>query len=413
MTSKKALFLFAPVLVLVGLAGGLQKNAPGLTPIEDLGKKLFFDANLSNPPGQACSACHDPKTGWTGSLENQTGIYEGAVSGRFGNRRPPSAAYAGNSPVLYQNKDGEFVGGMFWDGRATGRDGRDPLAEQAGGPFLNPLEHNLPDRKAAVRIVRASAYAGDFARIWKLNPSDWDQKTDQIFEDICRSIAAFERSAEVNPFDSKFDSFWRAARARSLDPAKIEEKNAGKFSGLGLNEREIRGLVLFAGKGKCAVCHALDPGPKGEPPVFTDYKYDNLGLPKNTANPFYRMGPPFNPDGRDWIDEGLGGYFKTDRAHASEVKTSLGKFKVPTLRNVDLRPSPGFVKVFGHNGYFKSLEDIVHFYNVRDLGAYPPPEVRDNMNTEEMGNLGLKSDEEAALVAFLKTLTDGSGSARK
>ena len=84
-----------------------------------------------------------------------------------------------------------------------------------------------------------------------------------------------------------------------------------------------------------------------------------------------------------------------------------GKQKVPTLRNVDLRPSPDFVKVYGHNGFFKSLKDIVHFYNTRDVEMWPPAEVPMNVNTDELGNLGLTSDEEAAVVAFMTTLNDG------
>jgi cytochrome c peroxidase len=97
-----------------------------------------------------------------------------------------------------------------------------------------------------------------------------------------------------------------------------------------------------------------------------------------------------------------------------------GRFQVPTLRNVDQRPYPEFVKAYGHNGYFKSLKEIVHFYNSRDLlprckagdtgekiSCWPPPETTVNMNTKTVGHLGLTGDEEDALVAFLKTLTDG------
>ena len=87
----------------------------------------------------------------------------------------------------------------------------------------------------------------------------------------------------------------------------------------------------------------------------------------------------------------------------------MGKHKVPTLRNVDKRPTPDLVKAYGHNGYFKSLEDVVHFYNTRDVPGegWPPPEVANNVNTAELGNLGLSPREEAAIVAFMKTLTDG------
>jgi cytochrome c peroxidase len=85
----------------------------------------------------------------------------------------------------------------------------------------------------------------------------------------------------------------------------------------------------------------------------------------------------------------------------------MGKFKVPTLRNVDKRPFENFVKAYGHNGYFKSLHEIVRFYNTRDVDKWPSPEVNHNINTNDMGNLGLTAEEEDALVAFMKTLTDG------
>ena len=93
--------------------------------------------------------------------------------------------------------------------------------------------------------------------------------------------------------------------------------------------------------------------------------------------------------------------------YADMAEGNYGKHKVPTLRNIDLRAYEGFVKAFGHNGSFKSLEEIVHFYNTRDVQEWPPPEVPENVNTEELGNLGLSAEEEAAIVAFMKTLSDG------
>jgi cytochrome c peroxidase len=402
---KKVFLCFLGGLLAVVLASAEPTGK--LSPVEELGKKLFFDTNLSSPPGQSCAACHDPKAGWTGGTENPAGVYEGAAKGRFGNRKPPSSAYAGDSPVFHLNEDGEFVGGMFWDGRATGNEWGDPLAEQAGGPFLNPLEHNFPDRKAVVLTVRKSDYAGLFEKVWTVKPEDWDARPDKLYEYICRSIAAYERSEEVNPFASKFDTFWRAAVAKTLRPESISSDNIRRFEGLGLDAAELKGLLLFAGPAKCANCHTLTPGPKQTPPVFTDFKYDNIGMPRNSRNPFYAMDSSFNPDGKAWTDDGLGDFLKTVPRYASLAAANVGKHKVPTLRNIDRRPSSGFVKVFGHNGVFQSLKEIVHFYNTRDFGKFPPPEVKANINTEEMGNLGLTDADENALVAFLKTLTDG------
>jgi cytochrome c peroxidase len=119
------------------------------------------------------------------------------------------------------------------------------------------------------------------------------------------------------------------------------------------------------------------------------------------------MPKKWNPDGFQWIDPGLGGFLKGAGYDEDVYAAEWGKHKVPSLRNVDLRPYDGFVKAFGHNGYFKSLEEITHFYNTRDVEAWPAPEVPETVNMDELGNLGLTLDEEAAIVAFMKTLSDG------
>ncbi len=383
--------------------------AAALTPRQELGKKLFFDARLSSPEGQPCAACHAPQVGWTGPDEelNKAGaVYEGAVEVRHGNRKPPASAYCGSSPVLRQNPDGTFVGGMFWDGRATGQALSDPLAEQAMGPFLNPLEQNNADAKAVVEKVKGSDYAALFEQVW--GPGSLDPANAQAaYEKIGRSIADFERSAEVNPFSSKFDDFWRRARAKGLDPAKISGATAAEYADLGLDAKELRGLTLFATKGMCAFCHTL-ASEGGQPPVFTDFTYENLGVPKNPDNPFYKMPAAYNPDGQAWVDQGLGAALEKIPAYAKYAEANMGKHKVPTLRNVDKRPSPSFVKAYMHNGFFKSLKDVIRFYNTRDsAGAqWPAPEVAANVEKKRMGKLGLTPEEEDLIVLFLGTLTD-------
>jgi cytochrome c peroxidase len=372
-----ALSVAAVALLLVGAAAWAQEP---LTPQEQLGKNLFFDKNLSDPPGQSCATCHAPEVGWTGpdSIVNLHGsVYEGALAGQFGDRRPPTAAYAGESPILYfDEEEGLWIGGMFWDGRATGWRLGDPLAEQALGPFLNPVEQNLPNAAEVVARVEKSAYAGLFEQECK-DASDTDAK----YDCIGYAIAAYERSHEVNPFTSKYDYYL---------------KGQAKLTG-----QELRGLELFNGKAQCSACHLSEPGPNGEPPLFTDFTYDNLGIPKNPDNPIYAEHP-------DYVDPGLGGFLKnagfTDPA---VYGPEMGKHKVPTLRNIDLRTSKKFVKAYGHNGYFKSLLDIVHFYNTRDVKMWPAPEVPENVNSDELGNLGLTRGEENALVAFMQTLSDG------
>ncbi len=356
-----------------------------LTPLEQLGKELFFDTNLSTPPGQSCAACHAPEWGFTGpdtALNEAGAVYPGAVHTRFGNRKPPTSAYGGESPVLYYDDVEEvWIGGMFWDGRATGWTLGDPLAEQAQGPFLNPLEQNNPSPKLVCIKVSQSDYADLFEQVWGPGSLDFVHDVAGTYERIARSISAYEQSPEVNPFSSKFD----------IAPDLFTPE-------------EEWGLELFndPAKGNCAACHPSD----GTGALFTDFTYDNLGVPKNPENPFYSMPPKWNPSGYDWIDPGLGG-FLARAGYEGQAAENMGKHKVPTLRNVGQKPGSDLVKAYGHNGYFKTLKEIVHFYNTRDVEPWPAPEVPENVNRDELGNLGLTDEEEDAIVAFLETLTDG------
>jgi len=380
----------------VRIAGAVSLASAGvafgqLTPIEELGKSLFFDTALSTPFGQACAACHAPEVGFTGpisEINRWSGVYPGAAGNRFGNRKPPAAAYAGFSEPLHFDQDhGLWEGGVFWDGRATGWTLGDPLAEQAMGPFLNPLEQNNPNMRHVVRKVKLSEYAGLFEEVWGPNSLDPVKDVAGSYERIARSIAAYERSSEVNPFTSKFD-YYLAGQAT-------------------LTDQEALGLELFNGDAMCAACHISAPGDEGEPPLFTDYTYDNLGTPKNPSNPYYHMPREWNPAGRDWIDYGLGGFLARAGYEPEVYEPELGKHKVPTLRNVAKSPTDGFVHAYMHNGVFTSLEEVVHFYNTRDVGDWAPPEVPMNVNDSELGDLGLTAEQEAAIVAFLRTLTDG------
>lgn len=406
-------FLFASCVI--------AAHAANLTPEEQLGKTIFFDKNLSALRNQSCATCHDQEAGWSGpdsALNSHGGVYNGSFNDRFGNRRPPGIAYVAQSPVLtWQKKDKNFVGGAFWDGRATGKRLKNSAAEQAQGPFLNPLEHGFADAACVIYRACNASYGKELEKLhpgicnitW---PADIDQqcssdgykatlslaerkKVDQAYDIIALIIAAFESSKEVNPFSSKFDA-WLVGKAR-------------------LTKQEQLGLKLFNGKGKCSQCHPSN----GKKPLFTDFTYDNLGVPRNQHNPYYTQ-KAYNPAGQAWIDPGLGGFLAAEKPWQTKARTEFGKHKVPTLRNVDKRPSPDFVKAFGHNGYFKNLKETVHFYNTRDIlpicktgekgekvSCWPLPETAMNMNMDEMGNLGLSDAEEDAVVAFMKTLTDG------
>src|SRR5664280_165066 len=232
-----------------------------------LGKQLFFDTNLSAPAGQPCVTCHAAQVGWTGpdAVTNLGGAaYEGAVKGRFGNRKPPSSAYGGDSPILHLDATDGWTGGMTWDGHAPGLTLGDPLAEQALQPFVNPLEQNNASAGVVVDKVKHSQYAGLFMQVWGTHAFD---DTVTAYQMIGRSIADYERSAEVSPYNSRFDS------------------SIG--TGNGLTAQETLGLSLFNGKAKCASCHTSTADPASGKVLFTDFTYINLGVPKNPMNPFY------------------------------------------------------------------------------------------------------------------------------
>ncbi len=367
-------------LIAAGLAGPVHARPDG--DAAALGRLLFFDATLSEPAGQSCASCHAPAHAFT-DPDTSRPTSKGVHPQRFGSRNAPSAMYMAFSPAFhFDPKEAHYVGGQFWDGRAA------TLEEQAKGPFLNPLEMANPDRRAVVEKVRRAAYAGMFD---KLYGKDALKEVDPAYERIAAALAAFERGPELQPFSSKYDA-WLAGRAK-------------------LTKQELRGLKLYEDekKGNCAACHPSQRGPKGEPPLFTDFTYDNLGVPRNPANPFYGQDKAHNPDGQRFVDRGLGA--------AVNKPAEDGKFKVPTLRNI-ARTAP-----YMHNGYFTTLRGAVAFYNDRDVRkrcpkdlpeaeanrrkCWPAPEVAANVNTDELGRLGLSEREVDDIVAFLRTLDDG------
>ncbi len=341
--------------------------ATGLSPEAQLGKQLFFDTRLSAPAGQSCASCHQPDSGFA-DPDSLLPVSEGVTRGRFTARNAPSVAYAGFSPAFhFDEEEGLYVGGQFHDGRAA------TLEEQLAGPLLSPVEMGNRDRAAVVRRVLASGYASQLKQLYgDVVLSD----ESQAFTAIASAISAYERSAEVNPFSSKYDRYL-----------------AGEVE---LTSQERRGLRIFEdeNKGNCAACHPSAAGENREPPLFTDYSYDNLGIPPNRHNPFLRQASEFNPDGEGYVDRGL--------AVPTGDSEQAGKFKVPTLRNVALTAP------YMHNGVFETLDEVVAFYNSRDVEErWAAPEVADNVNRDELGDLGLTEEEMADLVAFLHTLTDG------
>jgi len=323
--------------------------------MEKLGRLLFFDESLSEPAGESCATCHDPAAAFSdprGGLPTS----KGARAGDAGSRNTPSAMYAALVPALsYLNDDDGFAGGLFLDGRVN------TLEEQAQKPLLNPIEMGNPSVAAVVAKLRGAPYADLFRRTFGNAALDDDAAA---FASAAQAIAAFERRPEFAPFSSKYDAY--LAGSAELSPA------------------EARGLDLFNDekKGNCAACHPSQPGDDGAPPLFTDFTYDNLGIPQNPANPSFPT-----------VDHGL---MVTLGDPAQD-----GKFRVPTLRNI-ARTAP-----YGHNGYFADLHAIVDFYNTRDTRPWAAPEVPATMNKDELGHLMLSDAEVDDLVAFLYTLSDG------
>lgn len=378
----------------------------------------------------ACADCHTASFGWTGpraGVNARGAVYAGAVPQRFGNRKPPSSGYAPFSPPFHLDEaTGEFSGGSFWDGRATGERLGSPAPEQALGPFLNPVEHGMPGKAAVCLHVAASKYAGLFQQVWGTPALDCSPAgVDAMYDAIGFSIAEYEASSEVSPFSSRFDTYLRACLGAgnapdacglgeglqaALDPANV------------LTAQEFSGLVEFGEY--CAGCHASVPKAAVDgtfaPPLFTNFSFVDVGVPKNPENPFYGMdrvflpdGSAINPLGAAFVDLGLGGYLRTRPEWAPRALENDGKFRVPTLRNVDKRAGREATKAYMHNGALKSLEQVVHFYNTRDVPSalWPPPEVPENatrrlVGAGRVGDMGLTPALEAAIVSFLRTLTD-------
>ncbi|HEX2525354.1 MAG TPA: cytochrome c peroxidase [Geminicoccus sp.] len=438
--------------VIFGPAG-----ADALEPIESLGKNIFFDEKLSIPANkQACASCHDPARGWilpNATINATTVVAPGAKPHAVGNIKPHANAYASFSPPFRRGSFGPFTapweGGNFWDGRAEGcgaTPGADcptaeprgavsatirssglpsslqaryakylgPIADQALNPFPNDVEQNIREKNVCQQVKTAKykdlyrqAYGGDIdcSPNPKANPA-----CRTSFKRLAVALAAWQASSDVNSFSSRRDK-------------KLADDPDHAFPLVGFTDQENLGHDLFYGidselnrGGKDARCTACHNGvPRGEP---ADPKGE---APKQlyTDNRFHHIGVPFNRQ-----IQGVAKGAKTGlRAHVTDVQA--GSFRTPTLRNVAKGLSASFKKAYTHNGWFKSLESLVHFYNTRDVlrsceslgitqatekealqnNCWPAPEFP-NPAVFVVGNLGLTASEEAAIVAYMKTLSD-------
>jgi cytochrome c peroxidase len=429
-----------------------------LNPLAKLGKNIFEDLNLSTNKNQACSSCHHASANFADPdntlAPDARPVSQGSVTTLFGGRNAPTATYAAFSPRLHwDTADGLFIGGVFWDGRASGQAstatvegpelGRTdptevPLADQAKGPFLNPVEMGLATLEDVVDVVLNSKYKNQFLQMFgKEIYENSVLNVPLAYNKIAQAIAAFEASRELNTFSSRFDKF---VREQHGDVSQFGVKIVGdfreyvgpppNFKSKYLTYDEADGLALFNADsetqlngsgskvgGMCYLCH---PTTRHDPdygdsstqvanpqtsdgtyhPLLTDFSYDNLGIPVNP-----RIAVLSGPQA---TDNGLGADERAaelDALHSgANAADEVGKFKVSTLRNIS-ETAP-----YGHNGFFPTLYSIVHFYNTRDNvwpgESFPAPEVAATVNQSELGNLGLNFEQEKKIVLFLKTLTD-------
>src|SRR5580692_7088292 len=451
----------------------------GVASVEILGKLMNYDKTISPNENEACASCHMPYAAFSGPIPtvNLDEIaYPSSTRQRAAKRTAQRYTYSSYFPPLqYNATQGLFFGGNFWDSRATGYLTRAPDAEQAQFPPVDPNEMANPDTACITYKLSLAPYRSLFEEIWgagSLSSITWPANvasicatpggaavfgtntqpvvlstadrtlSDNDYLHWAASISAFEHSLSVSPFTSKFDAFLK-----------------GTYK---LTAEESAGYDLFKGKGNCNSCHldgrstapaptaptAVDTGVAADvTPVFTCFGSANLGLPKNPRDSFYyettpdSLGFTPNPGGFTYTDLGLGTFLRSGFGSAANpnsawrpfASTSDGQMQTATARDVAMvppqcptteAPGPYFQKEFFHNGYIKSLKQLVHFYNTRDVypfavesgncpagtvekvNCWPEPEVPANEDMT-VGKLGLTDAEENQIVAFLQTLTDG------
>ncbi|MGB8888709.1 MAG: cytochrome c peroxidase [Candidatus Korobacteraceae bacterium] len=448
----------------------------GYQAYEILGELMNFDTNVSPQENRACASCHMPYVAFSGPIPsvNLTMVaYPGTIPYRAAKRTAQRYTYSSFFPVLqYNAEQGLFFGGNFWDSRATGYNVRNPAAEQAQGPPVDPLEQGFPDTACIVYRLSQAAYRPLFELVFGAGSLDitWPSNTEQIcatpegaaifggntmpiplsvsdrnratddYNHWAQALDAYEDSVGVAAFSSKFDAWLKGNYTFTSD--------------------EQAGYQLFNGKGNCNSCHLDGRGTTLQStqvdtsttaqvnPVFTCFGSANEGLPLNPRLPlFYETKPDQydftpNPLGFGWRDLGLGEFLRSGQQTWDSPNLSWrqyapfvdGQQQVASARNVAMAPpqctggteapGPYFQKEFFHNGYIKSLKQLVHFYNTRDVypfpvtsghcppgttekvDCWPRPEVKNNVDMTT-GNLGLTDQEENQIVAFLETLTDG------
>ncbi len=384
------LYCLAAVLA-TGSASAAVAPPPARTdmaPLAALGREMFFDPSLSASGRLSCATCHDPHRAY-GPPPGKAIARGGSDMAQSGTRAVPSLRYLRSSPPFaleHRFIDGDIapIGGFTWDGRAAS------IREQARLPLLAPNEMANASPADVVRKIARSHYAAQFRAAFG---ADVFKDPERAFAGALEALDAFQSTpAEFFPVSSRYDAFLRG---------EIE-----------LTGQEERGAALFKdpAKGNCASCH-LTSSRSGKPPVFTDYDFANVGVPRNPEI-------PANAD-PGYYDLGLCGPQRSDLTGQREY---CGFFRAPTLRNVAIRDA------FFHNGAFHTLRDMLHFYVERDLKPekfYPrgadgsvrkandvPPGYPDNLDHDPPLDRGgsdapaLSDSEIDDVIAFLETLTD-------
>ncbi len=371
-------FLVIPlalVLTCVATFGFSSRNTVDVSTVDlaNLGEQLFFDVNLSANRTQSCATCHDPDFGFA-DPRGMASLGDDGVS--LGDRNAPTAAYAALTPRFHQNEDGEWMGGQFLDGRAS------TLEDQAGGPPLNPIEMGMADEAAVVeRLMEDETYLEQFPALFGADIFD---DAEAAYRAMTQAIAAFERTDEFSPFDSKYDRFLRGEATLT-------------------NEEELGRLLFFSQQfTNCNQCHLVARSAMDPRETFSDYLYHNVGTP---LNPALRE---LNGVPQGTIDVGL-----ADNPALDGAPEAMGRFRTPTLRNVAVTGP------YMHNGVFADLRTVVLFYNTYNTQSeerlinpetglpFDPPPIPDTLSLEELEHGPALDDQRVdALVAFLKTLTD-------
>ncbi|HUX33987.1 MAG TPA: cytochrome c peroxidase [Gemmatimonadaceae bacterium] len=398
----------------------VRPAAAPLSATARLGRAMFFDARLSGTGQLSCASCHSPDHAY--GPPNDRAVQLGGPSGRDqGMRAAPSLRYLDRVPNFSIGPDtpeAEHVnlgasaarnagvaraaktagapaaaaaamvprGGLFWDGRVN------TLQTQAMGPLFNPVEMANTDTARLAARLRA-AYG---ARLATLFGRQTVADPRRLIDEALFAVARFEiEDPSFHPYSSTYDAYLEGRAV--LAPAAA------------------RGLALFDDprKGNCAACHLDTPGPDRRPPMFTDYQYEALGVPRNT-----RLRQNRDPA---YFDLGLCGPVRTDLARQPQY---CGMFRTPSLRNVATR------RAFFHNGVYGTLQQVLEFYafrGPRPERVYPrardgtlrtyddlPPRDRGNVDTADapfdrrVGQASaLSAGDIRDLLAFLGTLTDG------